>query len=167
MTAERNKAEMSRSNRLVGVMMLWNLLMMLTGCENSVVYSRFGNTPMSGWDKTEPVTFDIDSLDAEGDYQMTLMLRISDKYPFRNLQLVVRQQNFPSGVEEVDTVECAVTDEHGNLLGRGVSYYQYEHPVKTLHYHASDSMHIEIHHIMKREILPGIADVGVRVEREK
>lgn len=156
---------MSRSSRAIAVMMLCGVLMVLAGCDGTTVYSRFGNTPIAGWDKTEPVGFDIDSLDGEGNYQMTLMLRVGDSYPFRNLQLAVRQQSFPSGVEEVDTVECTITDEHGNVQGRGVSYYQYEQPVKTFHYHGGDSMHIEIHHIMKREILPGIADVGVKIEK--
>ena len=43
--------------------------------------------------------------------------------------------------------------------------YQYIFPLKTLPLEKDDSLFIEIRHDMKREILPGITDVGIKLSR--
>ena len=46
-----------------------------------------------------------------------------------------------------------------------MSYYQYQVPVNDITLQQGDSLHICVRHDMKREILPGISDVGIKMTR--
>ena len=83
------------------------------------------------------------------------------------LTLIVEQTIYPSGVATTDTLDCKLIDERGNATGQGVSQYQYLFPLKTLSLQRGDSLHLEVHHDMKREILPGITSVGIKMKEEK
>ncbi|MBP7359673.1 MAG: gliding motility lipoprotein GldH, partial [Prevotella sp.] len=47
----------------------------------------------------------------------------------------------------------------------GISYYQYNFNISHIELHKGDSIHVCIRHNMKREILPGISDVGFSLGR--
>lgn len=64
-----------------------------------------------------------------------------------------------------DTLTCTLFDRKGAVKGQGISYYQYHFRVSELDLHQGDSIHITVRHDMKREIMPGIADVGISVGR--
>ena len=66
-----------------------------------------------------------------------------------------------------DTVACQLTDRKGNAAGKGISYHQYQFPVTELMLQDGDSLFVSIRHDMKREILPGISDVGFSLTRTK
>lgn len=142
--------------------MAWVLL---TACNDGLVYSTFKPTPVNGWDKNEPLKFEVPPLSSDGTYNLSVGLRLSDEYQFRNLHILVQQKLYPSGLEFTDTLVYDVVDERGNILGQGVNYYQYERPARAMALHEGDSLSLVIKHIMKREILPGIVNVGVIIDR--
>lgn len=142
------------------------LAFFLTACETNIVYSHYEHAAMGGWEKNEPLLFEVDTLKAGGAYSMTLGMRISDAYPFRNLHMVVEQTIYPARQVITDTVTCHVTDRRGTMLGHGVSLYEYNMPIRKRTYNVGDSIHIKVRHNMKREILPGIADVGITIRRD-
>ena len=47
-----------------------------------------------------------------------------------------------------------------------MSYYQYDFPLSTLRLKEGDSLALVVRHAMKREILPGISDVGIIAKNE-
>lgn len=65
----------------------------------------------------------------------------------------------------VDTITCSFFDRKGAVEGQGISYYQYHFRVSELDFQQGDSIHIVVRHDMKREIMPGIADVGISISR--
>ena len=140
---------------------------LLTACKQSTVYYHNEDTPESGWEKNDLLTFAVDRLDADATYQEELAMRISNKYPFMRLTLIVKQTVYPAGTTMTDTLDCNLIDERGNAIGQGVSQYQYLFPLKTLQLHRGDSLHFSVRHDMKREILPGITSVGIRIKKEK
>ena len=75
--------------------------------------------------------------------------------------MIVEQKVMPGNVTRCDTVTCELTDDKGKVKGNGISNYQYVFHVSDRHYHKGDSLHISVRHDMKREILPGITDVGI------
>lgn len=139
--------------------------LILSACESNVVYSQYAHAAIGGWEKNEPLVFDVDSLATEGTYSLTLGMRIANVYPFKNLHMVVEQTVYPEHLVITDTVTCNVADRRGTMLGHGVSLYQYDLPIRKRTYHAGDSLHVKVRHNMKREILPGIADVGITIKR--
>lgn len=139
---------------------------LLTACSDSLRYSTFKSTPTNGWDKNEPVKFEVPPFTEEGTYNVSVGLRLSDDFQFRNLHILVQQRLYPAGLEFTDTLIYDVVDERGNILGQGVNYYQYERPARSLTLQEGDSLAVTIKHIMKREILPGILNVGVIINKK-
>ncbi len=133
----------------------------LQSCNESKVYDKYDHTPLSGWEKNDTLRFDIPRLTADGMYESTLGLRITDNYPFMGLTLIVEQRLMPADTIFTDTVKCELTDRNGKTRGKGVSYYQFRFPVTKMQLSKGDSLHIRVRHDMKREMLPGISDVGI------
>ncbi|MGM9713147.1 MAG: gliding motility lipoprotein GldH [Prevotella sp.] len=142
------------------------LMLMTAACDERRVYDHYEHADPGGWEKNETLEFGIDSLKDSGTYSMLISLRLSDRYPFKNLHIVVDQTVYPSRTAIHDTVTCHVTDDRGMTLGAGISLYQYTLPVRKRFYMHGDSIHVRVRHNMKREILPGIADVGIQLKAE-
>jgi gliding motility-associated lipoprotein GldH len=71
--------------------------------------------------------------------------------------------NLTQGTVKRDTLNCSLIERDGRVKGKGVSFYQYNFHLNDLDLRAGDSLSINIRHNMKREILPGIADVGIKL----
>ena len=153
------------TNRCWLLFMLLTVLL-LTSCKRSTVYFHYEDTPESGWEKNDQLSFDTDTMLTDGTYQEELALRIDNKYPFMQLVLIVEQSTYPLGAKTIDTLDCSLIDERGNAIGQGVSQYQYLFPLKTLQLHQGDSLHLSVRHNMKREILPGITGVGIKISKK-
>lgn len=100
-----------------------------------------------------------------GGYREDISMRLSSDYPFMGLTLIVDQTVYPGKRHVRDTVNCRAVDGEGNVNGRGIGFYEYDYPLTHLKLNAGDSLQISVRHDMKREILPGIADVGIKVTR--
>ena len=72
----------------------------------------------------------------------------------------------PSKKTYVDTLTCQLIDDSGNATGYGINHYQYLFPLTTLKLDKGESVRVAIRHCMKREILPGILDVGVKLSHQ-
>ena len=76
---------------------LVGMAMMLTSCQERVVYSHYESTPIKGWERNDTLSFDIPSIQKGGYFEEVLGLRINGEYPFMGLSLVVKQTVLPSG----------------------------------------------------------------------
>ena len=143
----------------------------LSSCKDSLVYDHYTHTPIAGWEKNDTLSFDIPPLETSGDYEEQLGLRITGAYPFMGLTLIVEQTIYPDKSKKwektvkSDTIQCDLIDKNGVTRGQGISYYQYNFPVAVHSLCEKDSLHITVRHDMKREILPGISDIGLKLER--
>lgn len=135
-----------------------------SSCNRQTVYNHFEHTATNGWERNDTLTFVTAPLDA-GNYDEQLALRISGDYPFMNVNLVVEQMAPPSHQVIRDTLVCNLIDKEGIVKGYGTSNYQYLFPLKHLCLHDSASLHITVRHDMKREMLPGIKDLGIIIKR--
>ena len=142
------------------------LLLVLSACNRKFVYDRYLSTPISGWEKNDTLSYDIRPVSGTDTYDMWLGLRTSEAYPFTAITLIVEQHIYPKDTIVNDTVNCKLTDRHGNASGTGVNFHQYRFPVTELQLQDGDSIHIRVRHDMKREILPGISDVGISLRRK-
>ncbi len=140
--------------------------MVCIACQQKTVYNHYEHTPLSGWERNDTLTYAVGPIREDGQYREEIGLRISGDYPFMGLNLVVEQRVIPSGDTRRDTLSCTVIDNQGNAKGRGISHYQYLFHLTTLSLHKDDHLYIAIRHDMKREILPGISDIGVKLSRQ-
>ena len=142
------------------------LLLVLSACNRKLVYDRYLSTPISGWEKNDTLSYDIRPVSGTDTYDMWLGLRTSEAYPFTAITLIVEQHIYPNDTIVNDAGNSKLTDRHGNASGTGVNFHQYRFPVTELQLQDGDSIHIRVRHDMKREILPGISDVGISLRRK-
>ena len=63
-----------------------------------------------------------------------------------------------------DTVNCEIVNDKGILVGhKGITSTEIRQAITSFRLNRNDSMQVKIHHIMGRESLPGISDVGIRL----
>ncbi len=140
-------------------------IIFFSACNEHKVYDKFRETPMSGWEKNDTLKYDVPRVKVGGSYHIGLSMRIGNNFPFKSITLIVEQTIFPSHKKNTKSVKCNVIDNNGRATGRGIGIYQYDFDVTTLNLHANDSLHICIRHNMKREIIPGVSNVGIYVSR--
>ena len=71
----------------------------------------------------------------------------------------------PGNQELTDTINCTFSKPDGTRLSRGISYYQYSYPIAKHDLREGDSLVVSVYHDMKRDMLPGISDVGIHISR--
>lgn len=149
---------------LLAIGILW-LLLTIASCHEHKVYDHYIHTSLSGWDKNDTLTFSLPKAPKEGMYGMDLKLRTNGSYPFLGITLIVKKTIYPSLFKSSDTIHCKLRENDGKPRRQGVSYYQYSFHVADLHLNQGDSMQVEVRHDMKREMPPGIGDVGLMLTR--
>ena len=140
---------------------------LVAACNQKTAYCHYEHTPMSGWDKNDTLTFVIGPVTASGRYAEEIGLRISGEYPFMGLNLIIEQRNKSKQLLRVDTLACNLVNEQGHVQGRGVSQFQYTFPLSAIDLQEEEQLYVKVRHDMKRDILPGISDVGLRVVRSR
>lgn len=141
--------------------------MAFASCNRSTIYSQYLHTPLSGWEKNDTLTFSIPRMQTDMVLKAIIGLRITDAYPFKTVCLIVDKAISPDNIIDSDTINCSLFDNDGMSKGRGVSCYQFNYHVSNMHLMKGDSVAIHIRHNMKREILPGISDVGITLEEKQ
>ena len=152
-----------------------SLSMMVTSCKESTVYYKYAHTPIAGWEKNDTLSFAIPPL-TSGLYQENLGLRITGAYPFMGITLIVEQEIFPNQESKKEKEErnklqiMGVKSHQAKKVARGEKIVKLDtiqcNLINNLyHFNENDSIHIMIRHDMKREILPGISDIGIKLEK--
>ena len=152
-----------RNNRWWLCLIGLTVALAVAGCDRKTVYHHYEHTPLVGWERTDTLFFAVEPMVAKADVHRDVELRTADSYPFRSLTLIVGQTVLPSGRSRCDTLDCRLVTPDGTVLGRGVTLYQYRFPLPDVSLDEGDSLCLRISHNMKRETLPGIADVGIRL----
>lgn len=140
-------------------------------CNRKTVYDHYEHTPLTGWEKNDTLIFRMPVFAEGGNYSEELGLRIEDNYPFTSICIIVdntiiSKQNTMGSKTESDTITCSLFDSDGSIKGKGVSLFQYNTPLKVLSVEKGDSVEVRVRHNMKREILHGITDIGIRIKKK-
>ena len=141
-------------------------------CSDSRTYDHYKSVPLQGWLRNDTLVFDVPR-QWEGTYQLDLGIRAAQTYPYRSISMLMQRKvikcRHRKKLETLyhDTINCEIITDKGVLAGQdGISSTEILHPVTTFHLNRNDSLHITVHHIMSRDAVPGISDIGLRMERE-
>lgn len=141
-------------------------VLLFLSCDSRTTYSHYQHVNVTGWEKNDAIVYEIPPAPQDGVYQETVGIRIARSFPFMGLSLIVDQTVYPSMRSYSDTLNCKLIDEEGNVHGQGISHYQFSFPIDTIHLHKGDSLTVSVRHDMKREILPGVTDIGMIMTRK-
>ncbi len=65
-----------------------------------------------------------------------------------------------------DTIHCEIITDKGMLAGQdGISNTEIRQHIASFQLNRNDSLHITIHHVMSRNSIPGISDIGLRLQK--
>ena len=95
-------------------------MLIMASCRHKPVmtHSRFVHLPMSGWQRSLPLTFMPEYDDSTRTYDISLAVRHDNSYHYRNLSLVVDVIAADSTVAR-RMIDMSLADEYGNWTGGG------------------------------------------------
>ena len=140
-------------------------LFLLVSCDRSTLMHSYQPLAENCWDRSDTVTFDLPSLTTEDNCSMLVGLRVTDHFPYEMLILEVEQSYKNPVSHRLDTLYYRLANEDGDFIEKGINYFQYETQGVTLDLKKGQTGRIKIRHLMHREVLPGIMDVGIHVVR--
>lgn len=142
--------------------------LLLCGCgqDGSVLIHRYETLPSRGWESQNHLTFEVDSVTATGNYQLSLGVRTTSLLQFQRVYVCVEQHLSHPKAHFKDTLELTLTDPMGNIKGDGMNIYTFETPYKqTFRYRQGQKVTISVRHIMRSYLLKGFCNVGIKLSR--
>lgn len=153
-----------RSRRLN---LLWSLLCALglcAACLGETRLHRYLPVGKDGWERTDTLEFPFSPDSADTFFQVHVGLRVAPSFSYRRLWLGLRYDLIHPDTTYTDTLCYELSDSAGRLMGHGITRLQYERPVPPLYLRAGQSGTLRIYHLMKKEVIPDICEVGIRLE---
>ena len=140
-------------------------ILLLASCDWNTLMHSYQPLPEKSWDRTDTLQFKLPVLATDESCCVQIGLRVTNNFPYEGLILEVEQVCQNPYSHRVDTISYKLTDESGDFTENGINYYQYESQRIPMDLKKGQTGEIRIRHLMHREVLPGIMDVGVRVSR--
>ena len=138
---------------------------MLSSCGDDSVYHEVSPISEEGWYKNNLVSFDYNSTDTVGRYDIIIDIRNSADYNYKNFWIFVRSVS-PDNIEYGDTLECVLADNYGKWIGKSTGSL-YELPVLFLsevQFPRIGNYHFDIAQGMRNDTLEGIHEIGLRIK---
>ncbi|MCY0975958.1 gliding motility lipoprotein GldH [Chryseobacterium wangxinyae] len=151
-------------HKVLGVLML----MFLIGCGTSnedVTMNPINNK----WNKKTAQKFKLEITDPENLKNIIFVVRNNNEYPYSNIRFIVNFKNPKSKIAVVDTLNYILAKPNGEWLGTGFgetkeTLFQYRTNYK---FPEKGIYEINIQQAMRNDNLPGIEDLGIKVETAK
>lgn len=137
-------------------------------CEQGAVYDQFSEIPKEGWNKDSLLVFAIDVRDTTQFHNLYINLRNDINYKYSNLWLFI-DINPPGGTVVTDTFEITLANPSGKWLGEGFGGLKTRELLykSSVYFPVSGRYEIRIQQGMRENILKGITDVGIRLEKQE
>lgn len=141
---------------------------LLSACHTNTRYHVYHSVPGGeNWQKTDTVVFELPPEVPAGTYQMEVGIRHTGAYPYRDIWLSVTRVDGDFVPSNTDTLHVYLADEKGQWSHEGAvgglyqAAYVWSKPVVL----TTDSVgrSFRIVHLMRKNPLPGISDVGIRL----
>ena len=141
------------------------LIAMFTSCKQVALYERLQNIKKAAWDEQQVASFNFDMSDTVSAYNVYVIIRHTNQYPYRNIWLNVGLQQAGDTIRHQQfELPLAATD---HWLGTGMDDI-YEHRAKLfsqpVHFNKAGTIIFTLQHIMRQNPLPGILQACIRVE---
>jgi gliding motility-associated lipoprotein GldH len=133
---------------------------------NKVFYSNF-TLPEKGWNEKSAVVFkDVLISDTISLNNFYINIRNSDDYRYSNFYLFLITK-FPNGKLNRDTIEIKLAELNGKWLGKGFGHLKDNQVLvrKALRFPMSGKYEFILEQAMREEVLKGIKNIGIRIER--
>jgi len=143
------------------------LSLILYSCSTDTVYNENVMLPSKGWDKNQPIVFNVSISDSINNYKFGLNIRNTISYRYSNLYLFLITE-FPNGNISRDTLECILANNEGKWLGKGWGDIKENNIVlkSGLRFPLTGEYKFHIQQAMRVDTLAGINDIGLSIIKE-
>ena len=121
------------------------------------------------WDKKKVQNFQFNIKDSQNPKNIIFVVRNTNDYPYSNIRLIVNVLNEETKKKEVDTLNYILAKPNGDWIGQGFgdtkeTLFQYKLNYK---FPQNGNYTFGIIQAMRTDILVGIEDIGIKIEKAK
>lgn len=147
-----------------------SLFIVLSSCKPSPQYQDHYNIPNAQWAAAFQPTFKFQITDTTAAYQLFLLIRHTDAYPFSNIWLNMDSKGPHDSAFKKLRVEVPLATTNGQWLGRGMGeIWEQRVPINSLQMPAffphKGLYTLRLTHEMRRDPLPEVLTIGLRLEK--
>lgn len=115
----------------------------------------------------QKIDFKID--DSQNPKNIIFVVRNNNEYPYSNIRFIVDFSDLKTKKTETDTLNYVLAQPNGEWLGKGFGetkeiLFQYKTDYK---FPENGAYQIAIKQAMRNNALPGIEDIGIKIENSK
>lgn len=144
-----------------------SLFVFTTACLQPSFYDQNQEITGQEWSNKEVKSFSVPVKDSTSRYAFFLKARHAYTYPFSNLaiRLTIKDQNFS---EKEYLVKLKLAENDGKWKGTGTgNLFSMEFPIlEGFHFRDTGTYTIQVSHAMETNPLPGIKDIGLRIQKQ-
>ena len=138
----------------------------LCSCDPDKIYESNVKIPVEGWQYTDLARFEVEITDTVTPCNIYINVRNNSNYKYMELWLFVDVYS-SFGFAERDTVNIMLADHRGKWLGHGLgskfdTRYFFR---KNVRFPAAGKYVFEYEQATRVELLTGIDDIGLRIEK--
>jgi len=150
----------------IGIITLIFTSILLFSCDRNKVYEEYITIEDNMWKSDNIVKFEFEIEDTSSLHNVYINIRHASLYQFNNLWMFVTS-SAPNGTKNIDTVECVLVDNENRWIGDGLGdIWDVQIPWKTnVRFNHQGIYRVQFEQAMRIEELPGIMDLGLRVEK--
>lgn len=142
--------------------------LLITACDKMRVYDENQKLQDRSWNAGTPLVYNVAITDTVSRYNMYINIRNADTYKFSNLYIFMTT-TLPHNEIEKDTLQLILANDEGRWLGNGLgdvfeSRILFKENLKFIN---SGNYQFKLEQAMRINPLPGILDVGIRIEKAK
>lgn len=140
----------------------------MISCDRKKVFESYKELDKKGWNKDSVVVFNVLLKDTIKNHNLYVNIRNKGTYAYSNIYLFMTIGS-PDGTQRTDTVEFTLAEPSGRWKGSGIGDL---HDNQILFKNSVFFPHkgiykFQIKQGMRDNVLPGIRDIGIRIERAK
>jgi len=138
----------------------------LSSCDKKAVFQNYVRLPGGNWHKDSLVVFTVEITDTTQFNNLYFNIRNNVGYDFSNLWLFFSITP-PRGEALADTVDISLAAPDGKWLGRGTGKYRDNQILfrRNIYFPHKGEYKFQIGQGMRADVLKGISDVGIRIEK--
>ena len=142
-------------------------LMAMTACGKRAILHQYQPVDSEGWANTDTLRFHIphihfsDDTEDKQPFSFSLGVRTMDHIPYRDLWLVMESRTETE--THRDTVYILLASDRPRWQTQGNILHEIEQEVTTQTLHEGQQLDILVYHVMSRQNLPGITEVGLKI----
>lgn len=149
------------------------IIFSLLSCDSNRIYEKNISIENAVWDLSHKPFFEYNNVDTIYKVNLKANIRHSSSYPYSNLWLFINTID-PTGELKTDTLECVLAQKDGKWLGNGLGdIWDIQCQFKSYRFRKQGIYTFEVEQAMRHgdlakiEQLPGLMEVGFRIEKQE